>query len=87
MSKEHWFAVKATFTCPKCNKTSSEVLYANASKPDPTPIALGVQRQSMSCQLCKSLLADGVQVSLSVLPVTLEQAKAAGFKPPSKVSN
>jgi hypothetical protein len=83
MTKPYWFAVKAEFTCPNCKKLSTEILYVNASSPDPTPIAQGVSTQNMVCQLCKTPLVTGVHVSLNVLPVTLAQAKAAGFKPPA----
>jgi phage FluMu protein Com len=78
-----WFAVKMSFTCPKCKKLSEEVLYTSAGRPDPNPIAQAVSTQQPKCQHCKTLLtADGTNVNLNVLPVTLEQAKAAGFTPP-----
>ena len=78
----YWFAVKATFTCPTCKKVSEEVLYTSAGRPEPDRIASAVQKQDMVCQFCKVRPPDGTQIALNVLPVTLEQAKAAGFKPP-----
>jgi hypothetical protein len=84
--QKHWFAVRVEFTCPACKKLSSEVMYMSASKPDPDPIAAAAQRQQYSCRLCKVPLAvDGTEVNVTVLPVTLNQARAPGFNPPSGV--
>jgi hypothetical protein len=80
--KQYWFAAKVEFTCPACKKMSSEVMYLNASKPEVDPIASAVQTQNLKCSACKTQLADGTQVNITVLPVTLEEAKASGFKPP-----
>jgi hypothetical protein len=83
-SIRHWFAVKVTFTCPNpaCKKVSEEILYTSAGKPDPTPIASAVSTKDMKCQHCKTQPPDDTKILLNVLPVTLAQAKAAGFKPP-----
>ena len=81
--RQYWFAVKATFTCPSCDGESEEIMYVNASKPDPRPIAASIQRQNIKCRLCKKQPDDGAQINLNVLPVTLEQAIASGFKPPA----
>jgi hypothetical protein len=81
--RKYWFAVKVEFVCPQpqCKKLSTEVMYMNSSLPNPDLMAKAAQTQNFSCQHCKTLLADGTQVNLNVLPVTLEQAKAAGFNP------
>jgi hypothetical protein len=78
----YWFAVKVTFICPVCKKPNEEVMYMSAGKPDPGPIAAATQTQNLKCKFCKTPLKDGTQVNVNVLPVTLEQAKAAGFNPP-----
>jgi hypothetical protein len=77
----YWFAVKAEFTCPKCDKLSTEVLYTNSTNPNPNLIAAAIEKQDMKCQFCKTRPPDGTQIGLNVLPVTLAEAKAAGFKP------
>jgi rubredoxin len=77
----YWFAVKATFTCPNCGKLSEEVMYTNAGRSDPNRIAAAIQRQNMKCRSCKIVPTDGTHIDLNVLPITLAEAKAAGFKP------
>jgi hypothetical protein len=79
--KRYWFKVTVEFNCPACKKVSTEIMFLSATKPDPNPIAMAARTQKYSCQLCKVPLADGIEVRLNVLPVTLEQAKAMGFKP------
>jgi hypothetical protein len=56
-------------------------MFLSAMKPDPDPIAAAAKTQKYSCRLCKVPAIDGTQIKLNVLPVTLEQAKAMGFKP------
>lgn len=78
----YWFAVKAEFRCPACGKLSTEVMYMNATQPDPDAIAAATEKQSLKCQHCKQVPANGTQIKITVLPTTLAEAKAAGFKPP-----
>ena len=77
----HWFAIKASFTCPSCGKLSEETMYSGAYKPDPGPVAAAIQKQDLTCRLCKVRPADETPIALNVLPVTLAEAKTAGFKP------
>jgi ribosomal protein S27E len=77
-----WFAIRVIFTCPECKRENTEVMYSHASTSDPSKIATATQTQNLKCKFCKAQLADGTQVNVTVLPITLEQAKAAGFNPP-----
>ena len=88
-AKKHWFAVKVEFNCsnPKCKKLSSEILYMNANNPNPDPIAVAAKSQTYSCRLCKAPMTHGTQVKITVLPVTLAEALASGFKPPMGTAN
>jgi transcription elongation factor Elf1 len=78
-----YFAIKATFACPKCGKENIEVMYSKATTSNPDKIAIATQTQNLTCKFCKHQLLDGTKVQIVVLPVTLEQIRAAGFNPPS----
>jgi len=79
---KYWFAVKLSFTCPTCTKPSEEVLFTRAGRPEPDRIAQVAATQRPKCQRCGLWLSeDGTKVLINVLPVTLKQAKAMGFKP------
>jgi transcription elongation factor Elf1 len=77
----HWFAIKVKFRCPFCQTENEEVMYSGAQTADTKKIASAVTTQNVKCKNCGRVPTDGTQIGINVLPVTLEQAKAGGFKP------
>jgi hypothetical protein len=81
----NWFAITVTFACPFCKHANNEVMYSAATTTNPDKIASAITTQSVKCKSRKITPTDGTQIGINVLPVTLEQAKAAGFKPDPKL--
>ena len=53
-----------------------------AEEPDPTAINKVLSQQKLSCQLCKTPLAQGTSVSFDVKPTTLEAIRKSGLRLP-----
>ena len=83
MAQQYWFEVTVSFTClnPKRGKLSSEKMFINSSTQDPNKINTTINTQSVKCRFCGMVPPDGTQISVKVLPTTLDQAKASGFDP------
>ena len=79
MPLPYWFGVTLTFTCPACHKISIEKMALNAGTQDRALIMQSINRQKLSCQLCKKPLTDGVDVSVNVQPASLEELKKLGL--------
>ena len=81
---EHWFGVTVRFDCFACRRHSVERMALSASKSnDRESIDKAINYQKLSCQLCRTPVADGVQVHVHVKPYALKRLRQLGYPVPS----
>jgi transposase-like protein len=69
---KYWFAATVTFKCPKCGKTSSEVMHLQSTTVEPPRLNAAIETQRPKCSWCKYVLNesdDGTQIGVQVVPI------------------
>jgi Pyruvate/2-oxoacid:ferredoxin oxidoreductase delta subunit len=68
----HWFKVELQFVCPSCNRVSIENVIARAKNKTAGAIAI-IERLTITCQLCKAICSDAVQIQMLMKDLTPEE--------------
>jgi len=84
MESLYWHGVTISFICHSCKKVSVEKMAMSSPTLDRAAINREINSQILVCQLCKTPLLNGTEVSVNVQPDGPQRLKDLGFPVPAE---